>query len=136
MKKVKELKSLDAARLCLDLMKDEFKLTRFDIIENLVLYPAFYSYKVDFDFSEEDSSGKLSKFNLKISGGADSGFPSSTGERTYNIHFTWTTSSNHKVQLKGYYGSETHLEVFIGEDESSYFYPKILELLDKIKEPA
>ena len=101
MKKVKELRSLDEARLCLDLMKDEFKLTRFDIIENLVLYPTFYSYKVEFNFEEEGAAGQLSKFNLKISGGADWGFPSSTGETTYNIHFTWTTSSNHKVQLKG-----------------------------------
>lgn len=133
MKKVKELKSLEESRQCLNLMKDEFKLTRFDIIENLVLYPTFYSYKVDFNFEEEGAAGQVSKFNLKLSGGADWGSQSSTGETTYHLDFTWTTSSNHKVQLKGYYGSEsTHIEVFIGEDESSYFYPTILNLLSKI----
>lgn len=133
MKKVKELKTLAEAKRCLDLMKDEFRLTRFDLIENLVQYPAFYSYKVDFNFEEEGSAHQVSKFNLKISGGADWGLPSSTGEATYHIVFTWTTSSNHIVQLKGYYGSEsTHLEVYIGEDESSYFYPTILNLLNKI----
>lgn len=133
MKKVKVFKTMDEARHFLNLLKDEFKLTRFDIIENLVLYPTFYTYKVDLNFEEEGSAGQVSKFFLKLSGGADWGTPSSTGETTYHLDFNWTTSSKHKFQVKGYYGSEgTHLEVFIGEDESSYFYPTILNLLSKI----
>ena len=133
MKKVKELKTLNELKQFISLMKDEFKLTRFDLIENLVLYPAYYNYKVEFNFEEENSAHQVSKFNLKIYGGADWGFPSSTGETDYFLEFTWTTSSNHKVILKGDYGSEnTLVEVYIGEDESSYFYPTILELMNHL----
>lgn len=103
----------------------------------MVLCTAYYNCKVEFNFEEEGAAGQISKFNLKLSGGADWGSPSSTGETTYDLDFIWTTSSNHKVQLKGHYGSESTLvEVFIGEDESSYFYPTVLELLSKIKVPS
>lgn len=132
-KKVKELKTLEELKQFINLMKDEFKLTRFDLIENLVLYPAYFNYKVEFNYEEEDSAYYVSKFNLKIYGGADWGFPSSTGERGYFLEFIWTTSSNHKVILKGDYGPEnTLVEVYIGEDESLNFYPTILNLLNKI----
>ena len=133
MKKVKELKTLNELKQFISLMKDEFKLTRFDLIENLVLYPTYYNYKVEFNFEEEGAAGQVSKFNLKLSGGADYGFTTSTGETNYDLEFTWTTSSGHKVILKGDYGSEnTLVEVYIGEDESSYFYPTVLSLLNKI----
>lgn len=134
MKKVKELKSLSELRQCIDLFKIEFVLTRFDLIENLLLNTSYYSFKVDFNFEEEGSAGQVSSFILKISGGADWGSPSSTGETTYDLDFIWTTSSNHRVQLKGYYGSESTLvEVYIGEDESTYFYPTVLKVLDSIR---
>lgn len=133
MKKVKELKTLNELKQFISLLKNEFNLTRFDLIENLVLYPAYYNYKVEFNLKEENSAYHVSKFNLKIYGGADWGFPSSTGETDYFLEFIWTTSSNHKVILKGDYGSEnTLVEVYIGEDESSCFYPIILNLLNKI----
>lgn len=74
MKKVKELKTLEELKQFINLMKDEFKLTRFDLIENLVLYPAYFNYKVEFNYEEEDSAYYVSKFNLKIYGGADWGF--------------------------------------------------------------
>jgi hypothetical protein len=137
MKKVKEFKTLSELRQCIDLLKNEFSLARFDLIENLVLRTSYYSFKVEFNFEDEGSAGQVSKFNLLLHGGADWGSVSSTGETTYHLDFTWTTSSGHKLQLKGFYGSEnTFIEVFIGEDESSYFYPTVLELLSKIKVPT
>lgn len=122
----------------IDALKNKFYLTRFDVIEQLIK-PTYYDYDVYICLEEEGNANCKSKLVLTIKGGADWGFPSSTGESSYEIYFNWETSSGHVVRLEGEFGnldSEgwANIDVFIGEDSSEYFYPTILDIFEKVKD--
>ena len=130
MKKIVEFDNLNKVVGFLEACKREFPLTSLaPIIE--FMKPAFYSYCITLNLSEESSYDSVSDLSLCMNGRARWG-ASSPLEYECSLRFEWNTSSGHMVLIEGqmndFVSREGKFALYIGTDESEVFYPCITSL--------
>lgn len=130
MKNIVEFDNLNKVVGFLEACKREFPLTSLAPIIDLVK-PAFYSYRVSVNLSEESNYDSVSDLSLCMNGRARWG-ASSPLEYNCSLKFEWNTSSGHMVLIEGeindFDTKEGKFALYIGTDESEVFYPCITSL--------
>ena len=81
-----------------------------------------FEYHVNLEMLDAFSSGRESRQRLYIENLVN--LNTSVAHMTF-LSWKWTTSSNHVVHVEG--DSEEGFRLYLGEDESEYFYPTVME---------
>lgn len=122
MKKVKTFKSIEEVRNFVLKLRKEFNLTNFDTFLSLTRDIPDFEYHVNLEMLDAFSSGRESRQRLYIENLVN--LNTSVAHMTF-LSWKWTTSSNHVVHVEG--DSEEGFRLYLGEDESEYFYPTVME---------
>ena len=153
MKEIAKFKGLKGIKKFIEELEKEFRMTDFSYISNEVnkaLQVAEFRHfpfnrEIDLEIIEENSFQKESTQNIYIKYSEDYDHSLARSYKTIVLDYTWTTSSNHVINISGtlslmedYKGIQTcdnHTNGYtlsIGTDESEFFYPTIKNITKKI----
>lgn len=136
MNKIGEVKGISNVGRFLEKLSQSFPLSEhsIQIIKSLII-PAHYSYFVNLELREEANYECSAYHTVRINSCSDNSLI------TGNFYYQWITSSDHKVVIESNSDrmffheddwQDNHCEsykpifnIFIGEEESSCFYPTI-----------
>lgn len=126
MNKLKTFKTIEEVREFVSRLRKEFELTNFDTFLSLTQAIPEFEYHVDLKTLDAFSSGKESKQRLYIENLVD--LNTRVAHTTF-MSWKWNTSSNHTVCIEG--DTSEGFRLYLGEDESEYFYPTVMEMAEK-----
>lgn len=150
MKEIVKFKGLKGVKTFIEELAKEFILTDFSYISNEInkaiqvtengYFP--FNREIDLKIIEENSFEKESRQNIYLKYSEDYDHGLATSFKTIALDYTWTTSSNHIVNISGVlsladdcHGTQTcdnHTDGYtlsIGTDESEFFYPIIKNII-------
>lgn len=153
MKEVLKFKGLKGVKTFIEELEKEFRMTDFTYVLNEInkaievaengYFP--FNREIDLELIEENSFQKESIQNIYIKYSEDYDHGLARSYKTIVLDYTWTTSSNHVINISGTLSLMEDYEdiqtcdnhtngytLLIGTDESEFFYPTIKNITKKI----
>ena len=153
MMEIAKFKGLKGVKTFIEELEKEFRMTDFTYVLNEInkaievaekgYFP--FNREIDLELIEENIFLKESIQNIYIKYSEDYDHSLASSYKTIVLDYTWTTSSNHVINISGtlslmedYKGIQTcdnHTDGYtlsIGTDESEFFYPTIKNITKKI----
>lgn len=146
MQEITKFKGLKGIKKFIEELEKEFRMTDFTYILNEInkaievaengYFP--FNREIEFEIIEENSYQKESIQSIYIKYSEDYDYGLARSYKSIVVDYTWTTSSNHVINISGtlslaedYEGTQTcdnHTDGYtlsIGTDGSEFFYPTI-----------